>query len=89
MQTVGELLELIKDMDPSTRLVGTATIESGRSSSTVGDGSLSVDFYKNYTYTPSDDCQGFDEDLVLNDEGEVEIHNVLVFQVSGEETNYE
>lgn len=89
MQTVGELLELIKDMDPSTRLVGTCTIESGRSSSSVGDGDLSVDFYESYTYTPSDDCQGFDEDLVLNDEGEVELKNVLVIQVSGEETNYE
>ncbi|MNB75777.1 hypothetical protein D3C75_224330 [compost metagenome] len=89
MQTVGELLELIKDMDPSTRLVGTCTIESGRSTSSVGDGELSVDFYETYTYTPSDDCDGFDEDLELNDEGEVEIHNVLVFQVEGQETNFQ
>ncbi|MND75456.1 hypothetical protein D3C80_670750 [compost metagenome] len=89
MQTVGELLELIKDMDPSTRLVGTCTIESGRSTSSVGDGDLSVDFHESYTYTPSDECDGFDDELELNEEGEVELKNVLVFQVSGQETNYE
>lgn len=89
LKTVGDLLELIKDIDPSTRLVGTCTIESGRSTSTVGEGSLSVDFHESYTYTPSDECDGFDEDLELNEDGEVELKNVLVIEVSGEETNYD
>jgi len=89
MQTVGELLELIKDMDPKTRLVGSCSIESGRSHSFVGEGDLEVDFHETYTYTPSDECDGFDEDVELNDEGEVELHNVLVISVSGQETNYE
>ena len=89
MQTVEELMEFLKTVDPKTRLVGCCTIESGRSTSSVGNGDLSVDFHESYTYTPSDDCDGFDEELELNEEGEVELKNVLVFEVSGQETNYD
>lgn len=78
--TVKELMKKLKEFKPETEIVFSCNIESGRSSSTVGDGSCNINFEELYEYV------GVDEE---GDNVEMEKENVVVFHVWGEESDFE
>lgn len=78
--TVQDLIKKLEGFKPETEIMFSCSIESGRSSSHVGDGSCNISHEEVYEYT------------VIDEEGEfveLEKENVVVIDVWGDEVEFE
>jgi hypothetical protein len=78
--TVEQLIKKLQEFKPETEIMFSCNIESGYSSSHVGDASCNIDFQEVYEY------QGTNED---GENEEMEKENVVLINVWGEESSFD